>query len=111
MNMENYIVPTATFTENPEAYELVVELPGIGTEEADLHLDGHTLTLKTHATDENPAGFEQVAVEFERTNYAMSAELPEMADASAMTARLENGLLTVTIKKKPEVQPKRIEIL
>ena len=29
MNMENYIVPTATFTENPEAYELVVELPGI----------------------------------------------------------------------------------
>ena len=41
----------------------------------------------------------------------MSAELPEMADASAMTAQLENGLLTVTIKKKPEVQPKRIEIL
>ena len=111
MNMENYIVPTATFTENPEAYELVVELPGIGKEDADLHIDGHTLTLKPHATYENPAGFKQVAVEFERTNYAMSAELPEMADASAMTAQLENGLLTVTIKKKPEVQPKRIEIL
>jgi len=28
-----------------------------------------------------------------------------------MTAKLENGLLTVTIKKRPETQPKKIEIL
>ena len=31
----------------------------------------------------------------------------EMADIGAMTAKLENGLLTVTIKKRPETQPKK----
>ena len=82
----------------------------VSKEDAELHMDGRTLTLKTHAKHQNPAGFKQVAAEFERANYAISAELPEMADQKAMTARLENGVLTVTIKKRAETQPKRIEI-
>ena len=110
MNEEKFVVPTATFTEQPDAYELRVEVPGVGKEDAELHMDGRTLTLKTHAKHQNPAGFKQVAAEFERSNYAISAELPEMADPKAMTARLENGVLTVTIKKRAETQPKRIEI-
>lgn len=110
MNEEKFVVPTATFTEKPDAYELRVEVPGVGKEDAELHMDGRTLTLKTHAKHQNPAGFKQVAAEFERSNYAISAELPEMADPKAMTARLENGVLTVTIKKRAETQPKRIEI-
>lgn len=110
MNEEKFVVPTATFTEQPDAYELRVEVPGVGKEDAELHMDGRTLTLKTHAKHQNPAGFKQVAAEFERANYAISAELPEMADQKAMTARLENGVLTVTIKKRAETQPKRIEI-
>ncbi|MGN0833855.1 MAG: Hsp20/alpha crystallin family protein [Kiritimatiellia bacterium] len=110
MNEEKFVVPTATFTEKPDAYELKVEVPGVGKEDAELHMDGKTLTLKTHAKHQHPAGFKQVAAEFERANYAISAELPEMADPKAMTAKLENGMLTVTIGKRAETQPKRIEI-
>ena len=111
MSEEKFVVPSATFTEKPDEYELKVEIPGVGKEDAELHMDGKTLTLKTHAKYQNPAGFKQVAEEFERANYAISADLPEMADPKALTARLENGLLTVTIKKRAETQPKQIEIL
>ena len=111
MNEEKYIVPTATFNETPEAYEIKVVLPGVGKEDAELHVEGRTVTLKTHAKFQNPAGFKQVAGEFEYENYAMSADLPEMADLSTMSAKLENGILTVTIKKRPETQPKKIDIL
>jgi len=110
MNEEKFTVPKATFTEQPERYELRVEVPGIGREDADLHMDGKTLTLRTHARYQNPAGFKQIAAEFERTNYAISVDLPEMADPKALSAKLENGVLTVTIGKRPESQPKRIEI-
>ena len=110
MNEEKYIVPTATFNETPEAYEIKVVLPGVGKEDAELHVEGRTITLKTHAKYQNPAGFKQVAAEFERANYAMSADLPEMADPTALNAKLENGILTVTIKKRPETQPRKIEI-
>ena len=109
-NEEKYIVPTATFKEQPEDYELKILVPGVGKAEAELHIEGRTLTLKTHAKYQNPAGFKQVAAEFERANYAMSVDLPEMADPAALTAKLENGVLTVTVKKRAEKQAKKIEI-
>ena len=114
-------------------------------------MEGKTLTLKTHAKYQNPAGFKQVAAEFERSNYAMSVDLPERmcrsifdtegtfaegepevirraegelakqvatavrasgrADPTKLTAKIENGLLTVRIKKRTETQVKKIEIL
>ena len=111
MNEEKYIVPSATLSERPEEYELKIVVPGVGKGDADLHMEGKTLTLKTHAKYQNPAGFKQVAAEFERVNYAMSVEIPEMADPATLAAKIENGILTVIMKKRPETQPKKIEIL
>jgi len=111
MNEEKFVVPAATLTEKPEEYELKIEVPGIGKEDAELHMEGKTLTLKTHAKFQSPAGFKQVAAEFERTNYAISADLPEMADPKSLTAKLENGVLTVVVRKRTESQPRAIEIL
>jgi HSP20 family protein len=107
---EKFTVPSATLVEKPNDYELKAMLPGVGKEDAELHIDGKTLSLKTHAKYQNPAGFKTVASEFERVNYAMSVDLPEMADPATLSARLENGVLTVTIKKRPETQAKKIEI-
>ena len=111
MNEENYIVPSSTLSERPEEYELKIVVPGVGKGDADLHMEGKTLTLKTHAKYQNPAGFKQIAAEFDRVNYAMSVEIPEMADPATLTAKIENGILTVVMKKRPETQPKKIEIL
>ena len=108
---EKFTVPAATLAEKPTEYELKAELPGIGKEDAELHMEGRTLTLKTHAKYQNPAGFKAVTTEFERANYAMSVDLPEMADPGALSAKLENGILTVVVKKRPETQAKKIDIL
>ncbi len=40
----------------------------------------------------------------------MSVDPSEMADRGAMAAKLENGMLTVTVKKRVEKQAKKIEI-
>ena len=111
MNEEKFVVPTATLTEKPDSYELKIEVPGIGKEDAELHIDGKTITLKTHTKYQNPAGFRSVATEFERANYAMSADLPEMADPKTLMAKLENGVLTVDVKKRAESQATQIKIL
>ena len=108
---EKFIVPAATLTEKPAEYELRAEVPGVGKEDAELHMEGRTMTLKTHAKYQNPAGFKVAAQEFERVNYAMSVDLPEMADPTTLTAKLENGVLTVVVKKRPETQAKKIDIL
>ena len=110
MNDEKFVVPAATLTEKPDEYELKVELPGIAKEDADLHVEGKTLTLKTHSKYQNPAGFKAAAWEFDHPNYAMSVDLPEMADIATLGAKLENGILLVTVKKRPETQAKKISI-
>ena len=111
MNEEKYVVPAATFTEHPDGYELKVLVPGVAKGEAELKLENRTLTLKTHAKYQNPAGFKQVAAEFERVNYAVSIDLPEMADPESLSAKLENGVLLVTVQKRPETKSRRIDVL
>ena len=110
MNKEKFVVPTATMVEKPEEYVLKVEVPGIGKEDAELHMDGKTLTLKTHAKYQNPAGFKLVSSEYAYANYAMSADLPEMADAQTLTAKLADGILLVNVSKRKETQARRITI-
>ena len=111
MKEESTIVPNAFLSEKPEEYGLKVLLPGIGKGDTDLHMENRTLTLKTHASYQAPAGFREVAKEFEHENYAMSVDLPEMADPSTVSARLENGVLLVTVKKRTETLAKKIDIL
>ncbi len=110
MNEETYIVPTATMNERPEDFELVFEIPGVGKGEADLHIENRSLILKTHAKHQNPAGFKQVAAEFEHENYAVSVDLPETADPATISAKLENGVLRVIVRKRPETQARVIAI-
>lgn len=110
MNEEKYVVPTATLTERPDDYVLGFEIPGVGKGEADLHCEGRTLTLKTHAKYQNPAGFKEALSEFERANYAISVDLPEMADLASIKAELENGILRVTVQKRAETKARKIEI-
>ena len=43
-------------------------------------------------------------------NYAVTVDLPELADAGTVKAAVENGVLRVSVAKRPENQPRRIEI-
>ena len=110
-NEKKYVVPYATMNERTEDYELTFEIPGVGKGEAELHVENRSLTLKTATKFQAPAGFKQVASEFERIDYAISVDLPETADPSTVVAKLENGMLRVTVQKRPETKARAIEIL
>ena len=110
MNTQTDNLPAATIRERPDGYDLKIVVPGIAKEDIELHLNGRTLSLKTRSQHQPPAGFRAVSTEFKRTNYAMSCDLPEMADPATLSAKLENGILIVSIGKRPETQAKKIEI-
>lgn len=105
-----YEIPCVSMKETADGYFYAFELPGIGKENAKLSVEGRTLTLKANATHENPAGFKCVAKEFEPKNYSASLDLPDMADTSSLEAKLENGLLTVKVAKRPETAARKITI-
>lgn len=106
----NYIVPAATINERAEGYDLRFVIPGVAKGDVDLNVEGRTLVLKTKANRQNPAGFRQVASEFEYGPYAISVDLPERTDPTTLKASLANGILEVAVAKRPETQARRIEI-
>jgi HSP20 family molecular chaperone IbpA len=46
----------------------------------------------------------------ERRTFTRSLMLPEEIDADNIEAHVEHGLLTLTLRRRPEVEPKRIQI-
>ena len=87
---EKFVMPAVSLKEQPASYTFTFTLPGIGKKDADLHVEGRTLTLKTHATYQAPAGFKLVAQEFDRPNYAVSVDLPELCDLATVSGALAN---------------------
>ena len=104
------VTPAIRFSERADGYDLTAEIPGIGKTDVDLHVDGRTLTMKTKAQHQNPAGFRTAVREFERANYAFSLDLPELVDISTIKGAVDNGVLKVSMQKRAEVQPRKIEI-
>ena len=94
---ENYATPAVYMAERPEGYDITFEIPGAGKGDVDLHVDGRTLRLHTTKKPaEKPAGFREAVREFDPdANYAVT---------------VENGVLRVSVAKRPENQPRRIEI-
>ena len=109
---ENLATPAVYMAERPEGYDITFEIPGAGKNDVDLHVDGRTLRLRTTKKPaEKPAGFREAVREFDPDrNYAVTFDLPELADAGTVKAAVENGVLRVSVAKRPENQPRRIEI-
>ena len=44
---EKFVMPAVSLKEQPASYTFTFTLPGIGKKDADLHVEGRTLTLNT----------------------------------------------------------------
>jgi HSP20 family protein len=103
--------PKVDVFETPEAYLLQVELPGLDPQATEITLLERTLTLsgerlaKTLDESDRRHVVERAFGAFKR-----SFTFPEAVDAESVTAKSEHGLLTVVVKKVPELQPRKITI-
>ena len=105
--------PRLDVTETDKAYEVSVELPGIDEKDVELTLADGVLALKgAKKVDSEHKGTGRVHIERSFGSFRRSLSLPTDADEEKVTAAFKNGVLTVTLPKKPEAQPhhKKIEI-
>ena len=93
-------------------YEIEASLPGATTEEVTVKVEEGVLTIRreTEKSDESKDG-KMLIRERHRGALARSLTLPDDVDADKVEARLENGVLTVTIPFAEERKPDVKEIL
>ncbi|HSM91960.1 MAG TPA: Hsp20/alpha crystallin family protein [Anaeromyxobacteraceae bacterium] len=104
-------VPTFEVKETKDGYVFKADLPGIREKDLDISLTGSRLTVSGQREEEQKKEEERYFT-YERTygSFSRSFTLPEGVDPDNVQAELKDGVLTLSIAKKPEVKAKKIEL-
>ncbi len=102
--------PRVNLYDAESAVVLEAEVPGVAREDLEITVSQDTLTLAGKRAAEVPEGYsvhrrERGAVEFSR-----SFALREKVDPEKVTADLADGVLTITLHKAAEAQPRKITV-
>jgi HSP20 family protein len=106
--IQAYFVPASVW-EDSDSYHVEMDVPGVSRENVELTYEKGTLRITTErsAPEEQRTG---LVDERRYGRVTRTVTLPESIDPDSIAAELTNGVLHVTVAKKPEAQPKRIEI-
>lgn len=102
--------PALTFADTGEALVLRVELPGLNEKDIDINVTANVLTLKADRKTTAPEGYTTHRRERQSFSFAQSYELPTRIDPERVQAALKQGVLTLTLPKATETQPKRVTV-
>jgi len=105
-----FYVPATDIFETGDALKIVMEMAGVPKDAVDVKIENEVLSVEGRIETTNYNGFEPLYTEYPIGHYARSFSLPWQVDQQNITAELEDGVLTLTLNKKPESKPRRIAI-
>lgn len=103
--------PAVEVAEDETSYRITAELPGMEEKDVELSLAGDVLTLKGEKRQEREEKQGSTVVSERRYgSFRRSFPLPEDADPDRIDARFQNGVLTITLPRRPGAEAKRRKI-
>ena len=105
------LAPAADVLETEADYRVVLDLPGLDPAAIRLQVEKDTLNIQAERKQPVP-GAGETAHRSERAfgTFLRSFVLPKGVDATAVEARYEQGVLTVTLPKREESKPRTIAV-
>ncbi|MGA2174306.1 MAG: Hsp20/alpha crystallin family protein [Verrucomicrobiota bacterium] len=103
-----FLTPKVNIVENQDGYVLEAELPGVNKEGLDISLDNNELTIVGRRQAEFGASL--LYRESENADYRRVFELDPTIDTAKIAAKIEQGILTLTLPKTEQVKPRRIKV-
>ena len=110
MPRANSTAPAVNVKEDEKAYTMEVAAPGIKKEfcRVNINEDGNLCVAIENKTEHKEGDHKHhyLRREFSYSNYEQSYTLPEDVDSEQISAKVENGILTVVLPKKTKVETK-----
>jgi HSP20 family protein len=106
---EKYLLPVVNIYETTDGYTLEADLPGVGKDGVEISTEANTLTILGHRERAENAG-EQLYRESAAAGYRRVFELDPAIDAARISAKMDHGVLTVTLPKSESVKPRKITV-
>ena len=107
----NRWVPAVDIIEEPDAFLLRADVPGVDNADIDVSMDNGVLSVSgERRAEERTEDTGTQRIERATGRFQRRFTLPDTADAKGITAKSRNGILEVTIPKLPEIQARRISV-
>ena len=103
--------PAFEVKETTDAFVLKADLPGVSDKDLDIAVHNGVLTVSgSRAAEERKEGEGYALYERQFGSFSRSFSLPDSVDAEKIEAKLDAGVLTLTIAKQAPAKPRKIEL-
>jgi HSP20 family protein len=104
------LVPAVDIFEDATGITLKADLPGVSRERLSIEVDRDTLSIEGEVQIDIPEGTESLYADLRATRFRRSFTLSQELEADKIAAQMNDGELTLTVPKRAEVQPRKIEV-
>ena len=105
-----YYVPNTDIHETEDALTVVMELPGVAKKDLSIDLENDTLRVDARIDFSKYEGLDPLYTEYNVGHFTRAFTLSSKIDQQQISAQLEDGVLTLTLKKSQEAMPRKIAI-
>jgi HSP20 family protein len=106
---EQFITPPDSVTEIADGYMLEIEMPGVKKDGLEISVENNELTVigrrSLPAVEGTP-----IHRESRPENFRRMFEIDPSIDADKISAKIDQGLVTLTLRKAEHVKPRKITV-
>ena len=106
---EQFAAPSASVVENGDGYTLQVEMPDVNKEGLEISMENNELTITGRRSMPNIEGT-ILHRESRAENYRRAFELDPSIDTGKVSAKMEQGIVTLHLPKAEHVKPRKINV-
>ncbi len=106
---EQFITQLASVSETPDGYTLELEMPGVSKDGLDISIENNELSIVGRRATK-PVEGTVLHRESRPHNYRRTFEIDPSIDTGKISARIMQGVVTLTLPKAEEVKPRKITV-
>ena len=105
-------LPRTNVEENDDSYVFTMEMPGVDKKDVEVSLEKDTLTVKGERVEESKEQHEKgfLRREIRSAKFERSFLLGNEVDQENIKAKMDNGILTITVRKKDEKVGRKVDV-
>ncbi|NKJ47427.1 heat-shock protein [Burkholderia sp. SG-MS1] len=104
------LTPPVDIFEDSQGVTLWADLPGVTRDRLEVQVHDGNLYIEAEAVVPTPAGLRVRHAEIRQPHFARAFSLGADFDASKIDANLKDGVMKLTIPRRDEARPRRIEV-
>lgn len=102
--------PAADIYEEKDSFTVLADMPGVEQKNIDISIEDNVLTISGTQNSQEHDGYELLHRGYKTGLYKRSFSLASDIDHAKISAKMNNGVLRLTLPKSEKAKPRKIEI-